>query len=104
MGQHGRELENMKRKAKSASSILGSVYGESKNFMTPKIMKKGKLGKSSAYELSSGEGFRGNNLFGVSIGYEDNGKYYKSSLSRSFSKKSSAERYIKRLKLFGRGL
>lgn len=93
-----------RKKSDSAITILGSVYGESKNFMTPKVIKKGKLGKSSAYELSSGDGLMGNKLFGVSIGYKDEGKYYKSDLSRSFSKKSSATRYIKRLKIFGRGL
>lgn len=52
----------------SAREILRLEYGDSRNFMTPHRIAIGKLDRTSAYELSAGEGIEPRTkLYGVSI-------------------------------------
>lgn len=44
----------------TARGIIQRQYGSSKNFMTPNVIKYGKVNQCTAYELSSGEGFSKN--------------------------------------------
>ena len=52
---------------KTARFIIRKEYGDSKNFMTDRVLKMGKINKNMAYELSSGRGFTDNIIYGISI-------------------------------------
>lgn len=56
-----------KDKAISAREILRREYGTSKNFMTPEIIKTGKINRKTAYEISKGTGFKNEPVFGLTI-------------------------------------
>jgi hypothetical protein len=52
----------------TARELLRLEYGDSRNFLTPHVIARGKLDKLSAYELSAGEGIEpGTRLYGVSV-------------------------------------
>lgn len=52
----------------TAREILRLEYGDSRNFLTPHVIARGKLRADTAYELSSGEGITpGTRLYGVSV-------------------------------------
>lgn len=51
----------------TARQIIKKEYGKSKNFMTPHILRYGKISKNVAYELSKGTGFKHETIYGVSI-------------------------------------
>ena len=51
----------------SAMDIIKMAYGQSTNFMTPNIMRYGKIHRNIAYELSSGEGIDRQPIYGVSF-------------------------------------
>ena len=50
-----------------AETILFKEYKNSRNFMTPYVMEVGKINKNTAYEISSGKGFTGGKIYGLSI-------------------------------------
>jgi hypothetical protein len=57
-----------KATALSAREILKREYGDSRNFLTPHVIARGKLSRSVAYELSSGSGLEpGSTIYGVSV-------------------------------------
>tara|TARA_Y100000034_G_scaffold25948_1_gene30988 strand:+ start:870 stop:1214 length:345 start_codon:yes stop_codon:yes gene_type:complete len=58
-------------KTLTAREIINQEYGNSKNFMTPHVIKRGKAHRNIAYELSSGEGFNHEPIYGVSIAMID---------------------------------
>lgn len=52
----------------TAREILRLEYGDSRNFLTPHVIARGKLDRERAYELSSGSGLEpGTAIFGVSV-------------------------------------
>ena len=52
----------------SAQNVITREYGRSKNFMTPRVLEVGWIhNRRRAYELSKGEGFSHNTIYGVSI-------------------------------------
>lgn len=53
--------------ALTAREIIKREYGDSKNFMTPGIIRRGKMCRNIAYELSGGTGFEHESIYGVSI-------------------------------------
>lgn len=52
---------------KTAQGIINQEYRDSKNFMTPHVIKVDKMSRNIAYELSSGEGISHNTIYGVSL-------------------------------------
>ena len=54
-------------KAMSAREIFKLEFGNSKNFMTPNVLKVGNLNRNVAYEISSGIGMDMRTLYGLSI-------------------------------------
>jgi len=58
----------MAERAYSARELLEMEYGSSRNLLTPHRVAIGKLDRTSAYELSAGEGIEpGSRLYGVSV-------------------------------------
>lgn len=57
--------------ALTPKQIIRMEYGDSKNFMTPKIRKTAMLvettEKAVAYEISEGRGLNGDKIFGISL-------------------------------------
>ena len=52
----------------TARQIIRRKHGESRNFMTPRILGYGRLAPNVAYELSTGSGFLDPNpIYGVSV-------------------------------------
>ena len=89
-----------RRKPMSAKDIIRKEYGKSKNFVTPDVLKYGKIKKNKAYELSGGRGIFSDNLYGVSVvSVNSKGKTKRSDRqSKVFRSKSKALTYINRLK------
>ena len=54
-------------KAPTAKQIIKGEYSGSRNFMTPHVIKYGKMCRNIAYELSSGQGFNRETIWGVSV-------------------------------------
>ncbi len=54
-------------KTLSARQIFKKKYGESKNFMTPIVVKYGKINNNLVYEVSRGEGFDHDIIYGVTF-------------------------------------
>lgn len=77
-----------------ARLMIKKQYGDSKNFITPKILRYGKINRNVAYELSKGK-FMDSDMFGVSVVSTRRKLYDK---SKSFSSKNKAESYINELK------
>lgn len=50
----------------SADRAFYEVYGNGKNFMTPRVIRRGSTG-NLFYELSSGKGFSGEKIYGVTV-------------------------------------
>lgn len=80
----------------NAKEIIQKHYGKSNNFMTPDVIKYGKIGQSLAYELSSGKGFTGNTIYGLSFAHETEGR--KNDLSTCLHSIKEVENYIESLK------
>jgi hypothetical protein len=56
------------RTTPSAREILRLEYGDSRNFLTPHVIARGKLARDVAYEISSGSGLEpGSSIYGVSV-------------------------------------
>lgn len=91
----------MKATKLTARDIFRIRYPEgSKNFMTPTIIRYGKISSNVAYELSSGRGIGDGPLYGVTVVKYDERLHKAESLynlSKAFSTRSSAESYIKTL-------
>jgi hypothetical protein len=52
----------------TAREILRREYGDSRNFMAPNVITRGKLSRSVAYELAWGDGIEhGTKVYGVSV-------------------------------------
>jgi len=78
------------------SEIRGTfsrVFKNKANFMTPYTLKFGKRGKM-VWEISTGKGFRGMSLYGVTVIELPSEKRH--DLSQCFSSLEEAETYIKR--------
>lgn len=78
----------------TARQIFKSVVS-GKNFMTPNIKGYYKINDTSAIELTTGKGFTGNTLYGVTVVL--NGEH-NNNLSQSFNTEYKAMDYIKTLK------
>jgi len=103
----------MSKKAIPARRMIQIAYGDSKNFMTPNIIKYGKINRDMAYELSSGEDFYHKPMYGVSIAAVDPttgeinrtafiDEYKDKDLSKSFTGDNAyndAKRHIGNLKI-----
>lgn len=90
----------MRKQTKTAREILRMEYGASKNFMTPNILKMGKLNQNVAYELSQGRGFDNDNIYGVSLASynQRKGKTRRlGNISQMFHTKIEAHSYIDNL-------
>ena len=83
----------------TAREILKREYGSSKNFMTPHVIRIGKITGTIAFELSSGE-FGGSAIWGVSFAemMEDGGTSRRTDISESFGSRGKAEAYISEMK------
>ena len=85
----------------SAVDILHLEYGDSNNFMTPWIVRRGKITAEIVFELSTGSGFLDSGpLWGVSVvvynprsGLTDRHAVK----SQCFNSRAAAERYISEL-------
>lgn len=87
-------------KALSAREIIRKEYGDSKNFMTPYIIKRGKINRTTAFELSSGTGMYHEPIYGVSVVRLNEGGTTErlTHVSKMFRSKSAALYYIIGLK------
>lgn len=88
----------------TAQEIIMKEYGQSKNFVTPRIEGYGTIRSCSpeiVYEVSSGTNVNGGVLYGLSIVSYDHetGKTARmTNLSRCFRSMKYMENYISRLK------
>jgi hypothetical protein len=55
------------KRSMTPKQVIKAEYGNSKNFMTPHVLDTGWCGKLRAFELSTGEGFGGTPIYGVSV-------------------------------------
>ena len=61
-------MKELQTKKPTPAQVLRTEYGTSPNFMTPKRLRIGWTRKGEeAYELSSGRGFEGETIYGVSL-------------------------------------
>ena len=73
------------------NAIFHQAFNGQPNFITPDILKRGKRGRM-VYEISSGEGFGGGTIYGVTV-LELSG-LRRQDLSACFSDLSEAECYV----------
>lgn len=70
-----------------------------KNVITPDVIEYGLISKGRAYELSEGTGFKGEELYGVTICKHENGEFINEyMLARLFMTIEEARAYIESLK------
>ena len=83
-------------KTYTAREIFRRRFKGSKNFMTPNVEKYGKVNRNVAYELSSGRGFSGGTMYGVTVVAVGKGGKTRSlhEKSKSFSSKSKAMSHV----------
>lgn len=84
----------------NAKDIVRLEYGDSKNFMTPEVIKYGKISKNLAYELSFGIGLCREDLYGVSVVelLDDGTTRRRTDLSKVLNSLKEALDYIEELK------
>ena len=84
----------------TARKIIRMEYGDSKNFMTDRVLKMGKINKNMAYELSSGRGFTNDTIYGISIVelLADGKTKRRTDLSECCKNLEEVDHYIKYLK------
>jgi len=84
----------------TASEIIRKQFKGRKNFMSPNKLKIGKVNPNVAFELSSGRGFSGGTIYGVTIVSANKSGRTKSqyNISKAFDDRKKAEAYINRLK------
>lgn len=78
------------------NALFNRVYNGQRNFMTPDVLKRG-YRKGLAYELSVGEGFGGERLYGVTV-LSPMGKK-RHDLNACFDSLEKAEAHIKTLRM-----
>ena len=96
-------------RALTAREMIKREYGTSKNFMTPDVLRRGKLHRAVAYELSGGGGFLTSidRLFAVSVvayNKEMDKTARCTDVSEVFSSRAEAEDYISELRTRWAGL
>lgn len=80
----------------TARQILKQEFGSARNFMTPTVLKIGKVHPAVAFEISSGE-FLGRTLYGVTLaGHDGAGQTYRASeeWSKAFDSMSAATAHV----------
>ena len=83
----------------TALEIIEQEYGNAPNIMTPRRVRVGLIRADLAYEISSGEGFDHEPIWGLSIVEEKDGKTArKFDLSGCFRSLNAVERRITALK------
>ena len=88
----------------SAQKAISHEYDGARNFITPQVIKYGKINRNLAFELSSGRGiFDDNTMYGVSIVSIISHEYpietkRMTELSNSFQSRRAADVYIESLK------
>lgn len=83
---------------KLARKIIAREYGNSKNFMTPKVLDCGLVTDRRAWELSTGRGFYDERIWGVSVvDYDpDTGKTTRrTDLSEMYQSQRQAAKHIR---------
>ncbi len=88
----------------TAREILRKEYGDSRNFMTPRILGRGLL-PAGAYELSKGGGFDHETIYGVSVVWlnpDGTTERPGQPISQMFHSREAARRHIRHLKKYGR--
>ncbi len=75
----------------TANQAFRKAFGSDANFMTPRIMERGSTA-SHHWELSTGEGIFGGELFGVTVLTLDGERT--NDLSQSFSSETEARTFI----------
>jgi len=85
----------------TAREIIKKEYGSSRNFMTPNVIRIGKINRSVAFELSSGESLDHSTIYGVSLAEikTDGGTIRRTDISQMFDTQKEAEDYINQLKM-----
>jgi len=83
----------------TAREIIKKEYGSSRNFMTPNVIRIGKISRDIAFELSSGK-FDGSTIYGASFAEikTDGGTTRRRDISKMFNSRGEAEAYINQLK------
>jgi len=84
----------------TAKQIVKKEYGNSKNFMTPHILRYGMISENVAYELSEGTGIEHETIYGLSVVVIDEAgtTTREHSLSKKLDSLEEAERYIEELR------
>jgi len=83
----------------TAREMIIKAFSGKKNFVTPHVIRYGKINRNVSYELSSGRGLYNADLYGVTVVSERNNVIKKEyDISKSFYSLSEAEDYIKKLK------
>lgn len=85
----------------SAREILRLEYGDSRNFLTPHVITRGKLAPLVAYELSSGASLEpGTSIYGVSVVrlHDDSTTERDYDASACFSSLERANAYVEQLR------
>ena len=88
-------------RAPSARDILYAEYGDSKNFLTPSILRRGKAGRWRAWELSVGSGIFSARMYGVSVvdvDPETGTTDRHATQGQCFQSQEDAEQFIEQLK------
>jgi len=86
---------------RSADEMFKKKYGANKNFITPHVVKRGKIARRMAYELSVGSGMLDyTQIYGVTIiSVNKQGKIRSHDrISKVFRTKAEALKYIEKLK------
>jgi hypothetical protein len=82
----------------TAKQIFKQVYKGGKNFMTPYVLSTSMKGKDCAVELSEGEGFDRNPIYGVTVVRLKDGEWTACyDESQCFHNKTLAQEYISQL-------
>ena len=85
----------------TARDILKMEYGSSPNFMTPTVLRRGKIRSHIAYEISKGSGISGGTIYGLSlVEYDCNTDKTKRLTDKSgcFHSRASLERRLDELR------
>lgn len=73
------------------------VFGKNTNFMTPNVIRYGRISDDLIYELSWGNVFNGD-MYGVTVIKDNDDKDYYTNYSKACVSRTEAEEYIAELK------
>lgn len=73
------------------------VFGKSTNFMTPNVIRYGRISNNLVYELSWGNVLNGD-MYGVTVIKNDSYDDYYTDYSKALHSRTEAEEYIEELK------